>query len=166
MGSGRIGGPKFLAVCLALWLLIALHACQTLRQSEPAYTLLRTDSAEIAVGGGLIYIGMVLVNTTQNQISGGCLPNLEKKVNEKWVTAHFGVMLGCNGLTLEPGRSYRDTVPYFASNIATELRGAPIEGTYRLRSRFVEGKDLSDERARKVEAISNEFRLIRRGTSR
>jgi hypothetical protein len=104
---------------------------------------------------------MVLVNTTQNQISGGCLPNLEKKVNGKWVTAHFGVMLGCNGLTLELERSYRDTVPYFASNITTELRGAPIEGTYRLRWRFVEGKDLSDERARKVEAISNEFHLIR-----
>jgi hypothetical protein len=157
MGSGRIGGPKFLDVCLAFWLLLALHACQTLRHSEPAYTLLRTDSAEIV--RGVMRIGMVLVNTTQNQISGGCLPNLERKVNDKWVTAHFGVMLGCNGLTLKPGQSYRDSVPYFAANIATELRGAPIEGIYRLRWRFVEGRDASDRGARKVEAISNEFHL-------
>ena len=42
MSSGQIGSRKFLAVCLAFWLLLALHACQTLRHSEPAYTPVRT----------------------------------------------------------------------------------------------------------------------------
>jgi hypothetical protein len=85
---------------------------------------------------------------------------MQKKVNAKWVPADFGNVLGCPGQSLERGSTLRDTLIVFTSNLIEQLKGvSPLDGVYRLRWPFVEGPNSQAMRARKMEALSNEFRM-------
>ena len=155
---------------------LSLDACQTLSGRVTTSALMRTDSTEISVGRGdqsyFAKIGFVLVNTTNSPIqSGMCLPNVEKKVigkkgAEKWEAVSFGVILGCERTGFQPGETYRETLPFWPPNMERYMSPGywinPIDGIYRLRWLFVEGKDLDTKRARKLEAISNEFHMTLR----
>jgi len=165
---GILNMRKALAAFAELWCVQYMLACQTVSSSNPVSLVLRSDSAEVTVARGVTKIPFLLVNITEKAFrAGGCLPQLQKKVNEKWVTADFGTVLGCEGGLLEPGATSRDTLPVFTTNLVNNLQGVnSIDGVYRLRWTFVEGKDREARRARKVEAVSNEFRMVFRPPSK
>lgn len=159
---------KALAAFAELWCVQYMLACRAVSNANPVSLVLRSDSAEVTVARGVTRIPFLLVNPTERIFrAGGCLPQLQKKVNEKWVTADFGTVLGCEGGLLEPGATSRDTLPVFTRNLVNNLQGVnSIAGVYRLRWTFVEGKDWEARRPRKVEAVSNEFRMIFRPPSK
>jgi hypothetical protein len=126
--------------------------------------------------GGFSYfakIGFVFVNTTPNPISrAGCggpgYPDLEKKVGEQWVLAYSPIYAMCRTIpdfSLPSGGTYRGVLELMAAvpghNMMPELKVDSIDGTYRLRWVFSEGTAASRD-ARKVEGISNEFRMVLR----
>jgi hypothetical protein len=169
---------KSVAILCALIALQFLAACQTLGISKsPASALLRTDSTEIGAHmSGFSYfakIGFVFVNTTLNPISrAGCGwpgdPALEKKVGDKWVSAYYPAYLMCRTVpdfSIPSGGTYRAVLDFMATapghNMMPELKVDSIDGIYRLRWEFAEGKEASRD-ARKVEGISNEFRMVLR----
>jgi hypothetical protein len=171
--SAKIGSATLLAVGSLLW----FGACQTLGLSRAPLTApIRTDSVQIGVRhGGYAYkaeIGFVFTNTTPNPVSTSiwCPPfqTLEKKVIDHWVAATSYKNCLTSGamhtLTIESGKSYRDVLQFWASDRGhsgwPELMIDSIEGTFRLRWDFVEGTDASAKDARKVEGISNEFRMV------
>jgi hypothetical protein len=164
---------RLCAVGSLLW----FGACQTLRPSRaPLIAPIRTDSVQIGVRhGGYTYkaeIGLVFTNTTTNPVSTSswCPPfqRLEKKVQDHWLRAtgpnNCLASASMPGLTIESGQSYRDVFQLLASDRGhagwPELQVDSIEGIFRLRWDFVEGIDPSATNARKVEGISNEFRMI------
>jgi hypothetical protein len=165
----RVSIRKKFAALLAVGSLACVGACQTLRPSKPPLTAsLRTDSAQIGVRhGGSEYradIGLVFTNTTAGPVSTpiSCPPfqRLEKKVHDHWVVAYYPNCLVSQTtptLTIESGQSYRDVLQFWAFD--RDLRVDSIEGVYRLRWDFVEGTYISAD-ARKVESISNEFRMV------
>jgi hypothetical protein len=169
----KFGSVTLLAVGSLLW----FGACQSLRPSRTALTApIRTDSVQIGVRHrGFTYradIGFVFTNTTPNPVSTSswCPPFqiLEKKVLDHWVAAtNFKNCLASGttyALTIESGKSYRDDLQFWASDRGhsgwPELMLDSIEGTFRLRWDFVEGKDVYAKGARKVEGISNEFQMV------
>jgi hypothetical protein len=161
---------------LAIGLFVCASACKTLPSArQPLTASLRTDSSQIGVRhGGFNYradIGLVFTNTTRGPVSTStwCPPfqTLEKKVGDHWIGA-TGVknclMSAQSTLTIESGQSYRDVFQFLASDRGhsgwPELMVDSIEGVYRLRWDFREGTDASDKNARRVEAVSNEFRMV------
>jgi hypothetical protein len=168
---------KRFASLLAAVLVVCPGACQTLGLSrQPLTTPIRTDSVQIGVRhGGYTYkaeIGLVFTNTTPNPVSTAiwCPPfqRLEKRVQDHWVraTGYNNCLTSTSmpGLTIESGQSYRDVFQLLASDRGhggwPELQVDSIEGIFRLRWDFVEGTDPSATNARKVEGISNEFRMV------
>jgi hypothetical protein len=162
---------KLRSTCLlAIGSLVCLGACRTLSPSRPPLTaLLRTDSAQIGVRhGGSEYradIGLVFTNTTAGPVSTSvsCPPfqRLEKKVQDHWVVAYYPNCLLSQTtpiLTIESGQSYRDVLQFWAFD--RDLRVDSIEGVYRLRWDFVEGRHAPAQNARTVESRSNEFRMV------
>lgn len=174
----RAAVPKRIAlpIVLAVWSLLYLVACETLSPFRRSLSAsLRTDSAQIGVRhSGFAYaakIGFLYTNTTAKPVSKtGCgfppFPGLEKKVNDQWVAAYYPFYLMCltkPDFMLESGQSYHGVLEFMAfeprHNTMPELRVESIDGIYRLRWDFVEGIDASAKGARKVESISNEFRM-------
>jgi hypothetical protein len=154
--------------------------CQTLGLSRsPLTASLRTDSTQITVHhSGFGYhadIGFVYTNTTSKPVAKtGCgfppWPDLEKKVNDKWVVAYNPAYLACltkPDFTLQSGKRFHGVLPFAAfepgHNIMPTLDVPSIDGVYRLRWDFVEGTDASMRGARRVKSTSNEFRMVLAG---
>lgn len=164
---------------LILAALVYLVGCQSLgRSKQPLSASLRTDSTEIGVrhvqSAYVANIGFVFTNTTTSPISTvGCAglrsPDLEKKVNGRWVTAYHPAYLAClikPDFFFPSGASHRGVLNFLAYerglNRGPTLAVDSIPGVYRLRWVFAEGIDATAKGARKVEAISNEFRMTLR----
>lgn len=162
--------------------LISLLACQTVVQSKgPVSASLRIDSTEIGVqfrGNAYVAnIGFVYVNETKKPVSrAGCggpgRPDLEKRVNDRWVPAYYPVSLACRtypDFSLESGATYRDVLQFMAfepgHNIMPELMVDSIDGVYRLRWDFSEGREAGAKGGRSVQATSNEFRMTLRSST-
>jgi hypothetical protein len=156
---------------------LSLFACGPLHLSREAPTAsLRTDSAEVGVHrNGFAYvanIGFTYVNTTDKPVSkAGCgfppLPELEKRVDGKWVSAYSPGYLLCLSkpdFMLRSGEAYHGVIPFLAyepgHNAAPRLDVASIDGIYRLRWDMVEGTDATDKDARIIRSTSNEFRMV------
>jgi hypothetical protein len=166
-----------LAILLCISALVFLRACQSLSSSPaPTTASLRTDSTEITVyHSDIAYsaeIGFVYTNTTSKPVAkAGCgsppFPDLEKKVNEKWVMAYNPAYLMCltrPDFSLRSGQSYHGVLRFNAfdrgHNTLPILAVDSIDGTYRLRWDFVEGTDTQVKGSRTVQSISNEFRMV------
>jgi hypothetical protein len=169
----------FMAAVLTLGAISYLDACQALGLSRRELTAsLHVDSTEISVHatevGYRAKIPFVYVNTTPGPVSkGGCgfppFPELQKKVDGKWVAAYYPAYLLCltkPDYSLPSGGTYRGVLDFFAAkpghNTEPTLRVDSIDGVYRLEWDFVEGADTEVKKARTVRAISNEFRMISR----
>lgn len=178
-----IGRRAAFATVLPVLSVSYLLACQTLRPySRPLHASLRTDSAEFGVRlADSVYmakIGFVYVNTTGGVVSkAGCGrppdPLVEKRVAGEWIPAYNPVYLACltkPDFRLESGATFRDVIEFRAyergGNTWPKLLVDSIDGIYRLRWDFVEGFDATDTTARRVEAVSNEFRMILRAAPR
>jgi len=170
------------AALFVLLPLAYLAGCQSLRSSpEPLHAPIVTDSSEISVSfRGNAYvakIGFTFTNTTGHVISrAGCggpgWPGVEKMVKDRWVEAYYPFYPACRTIpdfSLEPGAQIRDQVSFmaFAAGHRTvpELMVDSIDGVYRLHWSFTEGREATAEKARRVEAVSNEFRMILRSSS-
>src|SRR5437868_10842956 len=147
---------------LSLASLLCVAGCRTFQYHEPYLHLLETDSTEIAVRV-VVRIGFSFANMTGKPISGGCYPILERKINDKWKTLPANSLLDCLGATLERGVIFHTQFEMLVSNIIEDLALAglrsagSIDGVYRLRWRFVEGRDPRSTRGRAVSGVSNEF---------
>lgn len=156
-----------------------LVACQSFGGNhEPLSAFLRTDSTEVSVqfrsNAYVARIGFVLINNTGKPISrAGCggpgWPEVEKRVNGRWVPAYYPVYLACRTIpdfSWENGARYQDAVAFMAfepgHRTMPELMVDSIDGVYRLHWGFSEGREAGAKGARRVEAISNEFRMILR----
>ena len=181
-GSSARPGTSWHRVALATFLigpLSYLAACESLNPlRRPLTASLRTDSAEIGVQFRppvyVAEIGFVYVNTTSNPVSiAGCGgppdPQVEKKVGGRWVPAYHPIYLACRmvpDFSIESGKTHRGVISFGAfepgNKIGPELLVDSIDGIYRLRWIFTEGTDAFAPGARRVEAVSNEFRMILR----
>jgi hypothetical protein len=167
----------WLATVLTAGSLVYLVGCQTLSgPKQPLSASLRTDSAQIGVRHSsfayMAEIGFVYTNTTAKPVSkAGCgfppFPELEKKVNDRWVAAYYPIYLLCltkPDFMLRSGETYHGVLNFTAyergHNTAPTLEVDSIDGTYRLRWDFAEGTDATVEGTRSVEAVSNEFRMV------
>jgi hypothetical protein len=150
---------------LSLASLLCVAGCRTFQYHEPYLHLLETDSTEIAVRA-IVRIGFSFANMAGKPISGGCSPLLEKKVGDKWKALPANSLLECFGGTFETGEIFHTQFEMLASNIIEALslqdpRGTKsIDGIYRLRWPFVEGRDPHSRKARPVSGVSNEFTLL------
>jgi hypothetical protein len=159
--------------------LILLASCQSLRgHREPLFVPIHTDSADIGAefhGNAYVAkIGFAFANNTGGPISRvGCgdpgWPEVEKKVNGRWVPVYYQIYLSCRTLPdffLENGASYRQVVSFMAfepgHRIEPELLVDSIDGMYRLHWGFATGRVPDAKGARTVELISNEFRMTLR----
>jgi hypothetical protein len=118
----------------------------------------------------------MFTNTTGHAISrAGCggpgFPDVEKKINGHWIAAYYPISLTCRSVpdySWKPGAQIRDQVSFVAfvrgHHKMPELEVDSIDGVYRLHWAFTEGRDASVERARQVDAVSNEFRMILRSS--
>lgn len=157
--------------------LSCLQSCETLAPwRRELNASLRVDSTEIAVrvtsAGYYAKIPFVYVNTTEGPVAkSGCgfppLPELLKKVNDKWVAAYYPVYPMCltkPDFSLPPGGIYRGVLDFSAAkpgqHMEPSLQVDSIDGVYRLEWDFVEGTDGGVKNARIVKAISNEFRMV------
>ena len=128
--------------------------------------MLQTDSAAVAVSSAVVRIGFSFANMTGKPISGDCDPIMERKISDKWKALPVNSLLNCFGSTLETGVIFHNQFEMLASTIVEDLaqvglRGtASIDGVYRLRWRFVEGRDAHSTRGRPVTGVSNEFHLV------
>jgi len=153
-----------------------LGGCEQLSRLRPHLTAsLRTDSAEIGVhlAGNSYYaqIGFVFVNTTPNVVSmAGCvgppMPEVQKLVDGHWVAAYYAVYPACRTMpdfTVPSGGTFRGVVHFSAAipghRLGPELLVDSIDGTYRLAWPWTEGTEAFARNARRVEAISNQFRM-------
>jgi len=168
---------KGLATLLCATSLAYLGACQSLGLSDrPLTASLRTDSAKVTVRHSrnvyVANIGFVYTNTTSGPVANsGCgfppPPTLEKKVKGKWVLAYnpfYPMCLTKPDYVLPSGKSYHGVIPFTAyergQNTSPTLEVDSIDGVYRLRWDFVQGTDATEEGARRVVSISNEFRMV------
>ena len=153
-----------------------LSGCQTLRRQEtPFQASLVTDSSEVAAyfrGNAYIAtIGFTFTNTTGRAISrAGCggpgWPELEKQSSGRWVPAYYPVSLLCRTIpdfSWDAGARFHDVLQFMAfergHNTMPEIMVDSIDGVYRLRWSFAEGRDADAKGARRVDAISNAFRM-------
>ena len=155
-------------------LLTELAGCRTLREGSSELRLsFVTDSSHVTVyDRGNAYVGNIaytLTNTTNQPISrSGCggpgYPDLEKKVSNRWVVAYDNISLACRthpDFSWDPGSQIRDVLRFTAfkpgHNTYPQIRVDSIDGTYRLRWSFTEGRQEGAKGARSIEAVSNEF---------
>lgn len=151
---------------LSLTSLLCLAGCRTFQYHDPYLHLLQTDSTEITVRT-IVRIGFSFANMTGKPISGGCTPVLEKKIGDKWKMLPANSLLEtCSGGTFESGEIFHTQFEMLASNIFEDLslqdvRAArSIDGIYRLRWPFVEGRNPHSTKARPVSGVSNAFHLL------
>jgi hypothetical protein len=165
---------KIFTMMFLVLILGSLGGCQTLRGARPPlHALLVTDSTEVtAYHRGIGYtakIGFTFTNTTGKTIArSGCgwpgSPDLEKKVDSRWVIAYNPVVLTCRtspDFSWEPGTRLHDVLQFAAAerghNFDPVINVDSIPGVYRLRWTFTVGTEAGAKGARSVEAISNEF---------
>lgn len=156
--------------CFAL----TVAACDSVGSPpESIHVPMATDSAQyVVMRRGYYYnagIGFTYFNDTDSPVSVpacGGVASLEMKSDSGWVGLPYGLEWACTGgvppIAIEP-RSTRHFVYTFSAcdpghNCAPESV-VPVEGTYRLRWDFREGRNF-DRSARIVSGTSNEFRLI------
>ena len=168
---------KGLANAVSMLLIVVLAACHTLKPpTRPLTTALRADSAEIHVRRSdyafIANIPFVFTNTTAKALSvAGCggpvFPALEKRVNNRWVEAYYPAYLSCltkPDFMLKSGEEFRNVLQFSAyepgHNTHPLLEVESIDGIYRLRWFLAEGTDATAKDARRVEATSNEFRMV------
>jgi hypothetical protein len=151
---------------LLLAYLVCMASCRTFQYHDPYLHLLQTDSTEIALRT-IVRIGFSFANMTGKPISGGCTLILEKKIGDKWKMLPANTLLEtCSGETFESGKILHTQFEMLGSNILDDLslqnpRAArSIDGIYRLRWLFVEGRDPRSTKARPVSGVSNEFHLL------
>ena len=160
-------------VLLMALAVVAASGCRTLEMTKPLTAELRADSAVVVVThSDITYtarIGFVFVNTTGGPVSfnycGVIWPALEKKVDGKWVIGYTPISPLClRTYVLQSGDTLRDTIGLMdfdpGHHYAPE-RVVPVDGIYRLHFVFAEGTQPS-ENTRKVEAFSQEFRMVQR----
>jgi L,D-peptidoglycan transpeptidase YkuD (ErfK/YbiS/YcfS/YnhG family) len=154
---------------------LLLTACHGLNLTpRPSHAVLSVNPTEIHVQrrgfGYWATIPFVYVNTTAAPVSkvscGIPSPFVEKKVNGRWVHADDEGLIQCRSspdFSIGSGRNYSSVVRWIAHerghNTGPELRVDSIGGIYRLRWDFVEGTVADAPGARKVETVSNEFRM-------
>jgi hypothetical protein len=92
---------------------------------------------------------------------------LEKKLNDQWVAAYYPFYPMCltkPDFMLESGQKYSGILEFMAfepgNRTGPELVVDSIDGIYRLRWDFAEGTDATAKGARRVQSISNEFRMV------
>ena len=170
------GHRNRLTILLAIGALVYLAGCQTLAPStRPLTASLRTDSTQIGVRragfGYMADIGFIFTNTTTKAVSrAGCgvtFPDLEKKVDGKWVAPYYPVYPLCltkPDFTIPSGGTFRGALQFRAfepgHNTGPELLVASVDGVYRLRWDFAEGTDADAAGARRVQSLSNEFQMV------
>jgi D-alanyl-D-alanine dipeptidase len=152
-----------------------LNACHGINLApRPTHATLSVNPEVILVQHqGISYsatIPFVFVNTTPNPISrmwcGGPLPFLDKKVGDKWVRADDDGMLMCRQVpdfSIRSGGHVSTSVRWLAyeggHNTGPGLRVDSVPGIYRLSWDFVEGTVADAPGARKVQTVSNPFRM-------
>ena len=168
-------------LCAVLVIASAQHfvACASFGKAQSDLTAsLRTDSTEIDVffdnSAYHAKIGFTYVNSTPGPVAkSGCgfppLPQLQKNVGGKWVTAYNPAYLACltkPDFSLPSGGSYHGVLDFLAfqpgHNTMPTLEVDSIDGVYRLEWDFAQGTDAGVKNARTVKAISNEFRMVLR----
>jgi hypothetical protein len=154
----------------------SLVACKTVGRSPTDLGVsLVTDSVGITVYhrgiGYMTDIGFTLSNNSRKPISrAGCggpgWPDIEKKVDGRWVPAYYQVYLSCRTIpdfSWDAGTHMHEVVHFGAvekgHNISPELLIDSIDGVYRLRWSFTEGQVADAKRARHITVVSNEFRM-------
>ena len=164
---GKVAVRGKAAAALSLACVVCIAGCRTFQYREPYLHMLQTDSTEIAVQRGVVRIGFSFANMTGKPISGDCEPTLERRINDKWKGLPANsLLITCDRATLERGAIFHSEFAMIASNIVEDLALAGVrsagslDGVYRLRWRFVEGRDLQSTRAKPVSGISNEFHLL------
>jgi hypothetical protein len=176
--SGMIMGHRTTVIAIMLALIYQVACASLSGNREPLSASLHTDSTEIGVhfrGNAYVArIGFVFTNNTGGPISrAGCggpgWPDVEKKVNERWVPAYYPVYLACRiipDFSLESGATHRDTIGFMAfepgHRMGPEILVDSIDGVYRLHWNFSTGREAGAKGSREVKAISNEFRMILR----
>jgi hypothetical protein len=164
------------ASLLAIGAIALLGACQTLGSSSEATASLRTDSVQVVLHrSGVNYladIGFLYTNTTTKPVSRVACgmappPELEKKVDGRWVAAYGPVTVNC-GMdwywVVKVGESHRGVLNFMAAEPGHDtypaLKVDSIDGIYRLRLDFAEGANPRVKGMRIVSSVSNEFRMV------
>ncbi len=164
IGAGAIASVFLLAGCQGLNL-----------EPRPEHAVLSVTPSEIKVqqngGNYTAAIPFVYVNTTPNPVfvssCGDQSQLLEKKLDGKWIVAWAPMRLMCRVIpdySIASGGS-ASGVFRLSTSTSTEGRfhewyGGSIEGTYRLRWDFVGGTDAGAPGARRINTVSNEFKII------
>lgn len=140
---------------------------------EPIRVSMSTDSAQyVVLHRGYYYnasIGFTYFNNTDSPVSlPGCAgpASLEIRTDSGWVAARDGFASICDGprppFVIESGTSVHFVYPFIACDPGHHCDPesvVPLEGTYRLRWDFREGRTF-DKSARTVTGTSNEFHLV------
>src|SRR5687768_8734002 len=164
-------------VAVVLLCLSFLDGCRTLQRNEPSQRAsLATDSTAITAyhrgNGYTANIGFTLTNSMGRPMSrAGCggpgWPDLEKRVDGRWVSAYDQVHITCRTIpdfSLEPGSQITAVLKFLAyepgHNIYPMLLVDSIDGLYRLRWSFVEGREADAKGARRLDVVSNEFQML------
>jgi hypothetical protein len=154
-----------------------LGACDTIsRLRPPLRAQLRTDSTLIAVHfsghGYAANIGFEFTNTTSDTISMlGCVgipdPAVEKLVNGVWRPAYEPFYALCRSspdFALSSGDTMRRVIRFSAAargeRVMPQLLVDSINGVYRLHWIWTAGAKADARNARRVEAVSNQFRMF------
>ncbi len=149
--------------------LTLVSTCQSLGVARtPLHASLITDLAEVTVHyrghGYSANIGYTFTNTTGLTISrSGCggpgSPDLEKQVGTRWTPAYYPVVLTCRtypDFTWPSGAQIREALRFVAyergQNSYPQINVDSIEGIYRLRWTFTQGREAGAKGARNVEA--------------
>jgi L,D-peptidoglycan transpeptidase YkuD (ErfK/YbiS/YcfS/YnhG family) len=157
----------------ALALLTACHGINLTPRSSHATLSVNPDEIHVQ-HVGITYratIPFVYVNTTARPVSkascGVPIPGLEKKVNDRWVPADDDGVLMCRtfpAFSVASGHHFEFVVPWIANerghSTGPQLLVDSVPGIYRLRFDLVQGIDPDAKGARRIETVSNEFRMV------
>lgn len=166
--------PERLVLLLCCLLLGGCQRLAVTPTQRAAY--MKTDSAAFAVKSErfayVATIGFTYVNHSGSPVSttrcGKPGPqDLEKRVGSRWVQAYSPASLAClstPNFVLANDDTYHSTLEFVAfepgHGIGPALMVDSVDGTYRLRWSLVHGANPEDRSAPRIEAVSNEFRLI------
>jgi hypothetical protein len=156
---------------------VLLGACDTIsRLRPPLRAQLRTDSTQMSVHfnghGYAANIGFEFLNTTSDTISilgcgGPGFPAVEKLVDGVWTDAYERFSPACRlvpDFALPSGRAFRGVIPFSAAargeRVESRLLVDSINGVYRLHWIWTAGAKADARNARRVEAVSNQFRMF------
>ena len=158
---------------------LALCACSlvTSEPTPPVADVLVTDSTEFGarlVGNAYAanirytFTNPARVTVSRNYCQAPPPPDLQKNINGSWVSVFPLVSPLCLSIPpfrIEPGASYRGFRPLRLDGVANvgmdpRIGIDSVNGTYRLRWSWVIGPDPDAPGAARLEALSNEFRIV------